>query len=283
MTDETDYELIDSGDGKKLEKFGPYTLVRPCSQAIWKPTLPESEWRKADAVFDREKGLNWHGRDALPKSWEIVVEGIRFKLSSTDFGHLGIFPEQRASWRWLKEYVSTSKRTLKVLNLFAYSGGSSLAPAVAGAEVCHLDASQSMVEWARNNAELNGLKSHPIRWIAEDVHKFLCREIKRGHHYDGIILDPPSFGRGTRGEVYKIERDLPKTLSFCRDLLSDNPAFILLSAHTPGITPIVLEHLLGDAVKGLDGKTESREMLLTGKEGVRPLPSGCIATWYTQN
>ena len=271
------YELLDSGDGRKLERFGRVVLARPCSQAIWKPLLPESEWARADASFDREKGLNWHGRDRLPAHWEISVDNIRFRLSGTDFGHLGIFPEQRAQWRWIGETVRDAGRKVSVLNLFAYSGGSTLAPALAGAEVCHLDASQSMVDWARENAALNGLQEAPIRWIAEDAHKFLGREIRRGRRYDAIILDPPSFGRGAKGEVYKIERDLSKTLALCRELLSEKPLFILLSAHTPGITPVVLENLLLDAFRGLSPSLQSGEMLLTGAEGVRPVPSGCYA------
>ncbi len=281
MTRDSQYELLDSGNGRKLERFGQYVLVRPCSQAIWRPTLPESEWKKADATFDRDKNLNWHGRDKLPSEWDIKVDDITFRLSSTDFGHLGIFPEQRDSWRWLGKRVAASARKLSVLNLFAYSGGSTLAPALAGADLCHLDASQGMVDWARKNAEKNGLKAHPIRWIVEDVHKFLGREIKRGRHYDGIILDPPSFGRGAKGEVYKIERDLPHTLSLCRQLLSDKPSFVLLSAHTPGITPIVLEHMLADALRGLGGTMESGEMVLSGADGVRPVPSGCMVRWST--
>lgn len=276
------YELLDSGNGRKLERFGRFVLVRPCSQAIWKPTLSEQEWQKADAFFDREEGLNWRGREKLPQNWEIQIDAIRFRLSSTDFGHLGVFPEQRASWKWIGKQVQQATRKLSVLNLFAYSGGSTMAPALAGADVCHLDASQSMVEWARKNAELNNLKTHPIRWIVEDVHKFLGREIKRGHHYDGIILDPPSFGRGTRNEVYKIERDLTHTLELCRQLLSEQPAFVLLSAHTPGITPIVLEHMLDDVTKAWAGHIESGEMLLTGDHGARPVPSGCMARWSAQ-
>ncbi len=273
------YELIDSGEGRKLERFGKFVLARPCSQAIWQPKLPESEWQKADAFFDRENGLNWRGREKLPETWEIQVDAIKFRLSSTDFGHLGIFPEQRASWQWIADRVKNAGRKLSVLNLFAYSGGSTMAPALAGADVCHLDASQSMVEWARKNAELNGLKAHPIRWIVEDVHKFLGREIKRGRKYDAVILDPPSFGRGARGEVYKIERDMARTLDLCRQLLPDNPEFILLSAHTPGITPVVLEHMLDDAMKQYAGTITSGEMLLTGAKDVRPVPSGCMARW----
>ncbi len=271
------YDLLDSGDGRKLERFGCVTLARPCSQAIWKPQLPSAAWDCADACFDRDNGLNWHGRDRLPDHWEIAVDTIRFRLSGTDFGHLGIFPEQRAQWRWIGETVRNAGRRVSVLNLFAYSGGSTLAPALAGAEVCHLDASQSMVDWARENAVLNNLREAPIRWIAEDAHKFLGREIRRGRRYDAIILDPPSFGRGAKGEVYKIERDLSKTLALCRELLSPTPLFILLSAHTPGVTPVVLENLLLDALHGLSPSLQSGEMLLTGADGVRPVPSGCYA------
>lgn len=280
MANHSDYELLDSGNGRKLERFGRVVLARPCSQAIWRPALPPSAWERASASFDREQGNDWHGRNNLPRQWDIEVDGIRFHLKGTDFGHLGIFPEQRASWRWIGETVRAAKRPLNVLNLFAYSGGSTLAPALAGASVCHLDASQSMVEWARENAAANHLESHPIRWIAEDVQKFLGREIRRGHHYDGIILDPPSFGRGAKGEVYKIERDLTRTLDLCRDLLSAKPEFLLLSAHTPGVTPVVLENLLLETTDGLGGQIESGEMLLTGAPDVRPLPSGCMARWH---
>ncbi len=285
MSAECQYALLDSGLGRKLERFGSFSLVRPCSQAIWRPTLPEEVWRRADATFDREGGLNWRGREALPSDWTIAVEGMRLRLSSTDFGHLGVFPEQRASWRWLQETVRAFPgRRLSVLNLFAYSGGSTLACALAGADVCHLDASQGMVDWARKNAELNGLKAHPIRWITDDVHKFLTREVKRGRKYDGIVLDPPSFGRGARGEVYKLERDLPKTLALCREVLSSKPAFMLLSAHTPGVTPVVLNHLLCDALSGIGipGTFECGEMLLEGEGDVRPVPSGCMARWRAE-
>lgn len=277
----SDYTMLDSGLGRKFERFGQVTLVRPCSQAIWRPSLPDAAWSAATAAFDREGGLRWSGREALPESWQISIDGIRLRLSSTDFGHLGVFPEQRASWRWLRDTVAAfAPRRLSVLNLFAYSGGATMACALAGADVCHLDASQGMVDWARKNAELNGLKAHPIRWIVDDVHKFLAREVKRGRRYDGIVLDPPSFGRGARGEVYKLERDLPKTLGLCRQVLSDNPEFVLLSAHTPGVTPVVLRHLLADALEGIrGGDFECGEMLLEGGDGVRPVPSGCMARW----
>lgn len=272
------YELLDSGNGAKLERFGEVVLARPCAQAVWQPQRP-ARWKDADATFDREEGNRWHGRSRLPKEWAIDVDGTRFRLSGTDFGHLGIFPEQRAQWAWIRETVAAAHRPLRVLNLFAYSGGSTLAAARDGAEVCHLDASKGMVQWARANAALNGLESHPIRWIVDDAHKFLNREVRRGRRYDGIILDPPTYGRGGNGETYKIERDLTETLRLCRALLSDAPRFLLLSAHTPGHTPVVLSNVLTQALRGLGGAVSAGEMLLTGAPDVFPLPSGAYARW----
>ena len=262
MTD--DYELLDSGDGRKLERFGKYVLARPCSQAMWRPTKGAADWAKADASFDREDGNNWHGRANLPKEWQIETAGIRFKLGGTDFGHLGIFPEQRSQWRWIRQQVKSKvedeQRKVTVLNLFAYSGGSTMAAAQGGAEVCHLDASKGMVEWARENARLNGLADHPIRWIVDDAHKFMKREIRRGRKYDAIILDPPTFGRGAGGEMYKIERDLKDTLGLVKELLSDAPLFVLFSSHTPGLSQIVAENILGQLFS--TASLESGEMLL---------------------
>ena len=284
MTNASDYALLDSGNGRKLERFGAYVLTRPCAQAIWRPRLPPAEWEAAHAAFDRESGNRWHSRERLPDEWNVEVDALRFRLSGTDFGHLGIFPEQRESWRWIGERVQAARgaaaqEPVRVLNLFAYSGGSTLAAARAGAEVCHLDASAGMVEWARANAALNALEQAPIRWIVDDAHKFLARELRRGRRYEGIILDPPSFGRGAKGEVYKIERDLPQTLDLCRQLFSAAPRFLLLSAHTPGITPVVLENLLAERFEDVPGRLASGEMVLAGAAGVRPLPSGCMARW----
>ena len=260
-----DYELLDSGDGRKLERFGKYVLARPCSQAMWRPSKSAAEWERADASFDREDGNRWHGRSNLPKEWQIETAGIKFKLGGTDFGHLGIFPEQRSQWRWLRQHVEAttavdSSRRLSVLNMFAYSGGSTMAAALGGAEVCHLDASKGMVEWARENARLNGLADRPIRWIVDDAHKFMKREIRRGHKYDAIILDPPTFGRGAGGEMYKIERDLKDTLGLVKDLLSERPSFVLFSSHTPGLSQIVAENILGQLFPSV--RLESGEMLL---------------------
>ena len=213
-----DYELIDSGDGRKLERFGRYILARPCSQAMWRPSLSPDFWRRADASFDREDGNRWHGRSALPKEWEISTAGVKFRLGGTDFGHLGIFPEQRAQWKWIRSAISEAAekrgKAPSVLNLFAYSGGSTMAAALGGGDVCHLDASRGMVEWARSNAKLNGLAESPIRWIVDDAHKFMKREIRRERRYDAIILDPPSFGRFEKN-VFSLEDDLNDLLSLC--------------------------------------------------------------------
>ena len=278
--DKEEYELIDAGDGRKYERFGRISLVRPCAQALWRPA-DAAAWSRATATFDREDGNRWHGRGALPKDWTITTAGIVFRLSGTDFGHLGIFPEQRAQWRWIRETVQTALRgdaRPRVLNLFAYSGGSTLAAALGGAEVCHLDASKGMVQWARDNAALNGLADHPIRWIADDVHKFLRREIRRGRRYDGVVFDPPTFGRGANGETYKIERDLSETIDLVKSVLSDTPLFILFSSHTPGLSGLVAENIIGQAFPAAT-RVESGEMLLEGRG--RPCPSGiyCRATF----
>jgi 23S rRNA (cytosine1962-C5)-methyltransferase len=277
------YNLLDSGCGRKLERFGPIVISRPCSQAVWQPQLPESAWAKADAVFTREGDNKWIKKGSIPETWTIEVSGITFKLSTTDFGHLGIFPEQRPFWNWIQshiqEKIAKGHPPLKVLNLFAYSGGSTLAAAKAGAEVCHLDASKGMVAWARENCTLTKLDKTPIRWIVDDVSKFLTRELRRGKRYDAIILDPPSFGRGSQGEVFKIEDDLWPILKNCRSLLSDTPSFVLFSCHTPGYTPIAMRHLMTQMMSDAKGVVDEGEMVLTGKDGVFSLPSGTFARW----
>ena len=279
-----DYELIDSGDGRKYERFGNVSLVRPCSQALWRPENPEM-WNRSTATFDREDGNRWHNRGALPKEWTIEAAGIKFRLSGTDFGHLGIFPEQRAQWVWIRETLArtigqlpaTNCQLPTVLNLFAYSGGSTMAAAQGGASVCHLDASKGMVQWARDNAALNGLADHPIRWITDDAHKFMEREIRRGRRYDAIIFDPPTFGRGANGEMYKIERDLKKTLSLVKGLLSERPLFVLFSSHTPGLSCTVAANILGQAFPA--AQIVSGEMLLEGRSLSCPSGIFCRAVF----
>jgi 23S rRNA (cytosine1962-C5)-methyltransferase len=272
----TTYELLDSGFGQKFERFGAYTFVRPCSQAVFFPKLDEACWNKADALFTREGYSQWLKPIDQTKPWIIEVESIKFILKPTDFGHLGIFPEQRPFWKWLQE---TCKKGDSILNLFAYSGGATLAAAKGGASVCHLDASHGMVNWARENASVNQLDDAPIRWIVDDVMKFLKREIKRGASYDGILLDPPSFGRGKKGEVFKIESDVIELLSLCKELLSDSPKFLLFSCHTPGFSPLINHHLVQQTMKEFNGVIDYGEMCLTGHDGVLPLPSGTFARW----
>lgn len=277
----SDYELLDSGGFQKLERFGSIVLARPCAQAVWRPSRP-AEWRGATATFSREGGNRWQGRERLPANWTIEVDGIVFQLSSTDFGHLGIFPEQRDQWRRIAADCAAFREkrghAARALNLFAYSGGSTLAAARAGAEVCHVDASKGMVEWARKNAALNGLTEKPIRWIVDDVMKFLARESRRAQRYDLLILDPPSYGRGAKGEIFKIEKDLPGLLAQLAGLLSDEPLGALISCHTPELTPISLHHLMLQAF-GKDGTLEHGEMLLRGTSGVLPVPGGSYCRW----
>lgn len=261
-----EYTLLDSGAGEKLERFGEYTLIRPCSQAIWSKSKDKSKlWQDAHASFNRKQGLNWQGREKLPKDWVIQINSVKMRLSTTDFGHIGIFPETIHLWDAIQSKIKTDSATrakpLQFLNLFAYSGGATMAAAKAGAHCCHVDASKGMVQWARHNAEINELKDHPIRWIVDDVNKFLQREIRRGNRYDGILLDPPSFGRGKSGELYKIEHAMIETLENVKRVLSDDFAFIYLTSHTPGFTPIVLSNLLQKMEK--KGNISSGEMLLS--------------------
>ncbi|MBN2449692.1 MAG: class I SAM-dependent methyltransferase [Lentisphaeria bacterium] len=276
------YRLVDAGNGRKLEQFGAFLLDRPCAQAVWKPRLPESEWRRADASFTREGGTGWSFRSAMPQSWPVCIEGFVFELRCTDFGHVGVFPEQVASWRWLASRgrsLGSGAGSVSVLNLFAYSGGATLAAARAGFPVCHLDASPKMCSWASRNAAANGLDGAPIRWICDDVRKFLRREQRRGHTYGGILLDPPSYGRGRRQELFKIDSDLLDLLDLCRSILDPAPRFVFLSCHTPGYTPLTLKHLLSQALAGLEGTIETGEMVLEGQAEVLPVPSGTFGAW----
>lgn len=266
------YKLLDSGNQNKLEQFGDYTLVRPCAQAVWKPSLEVKAWKEADAVFTREPSNRWVASSPLPSSWTVECEEILFKLMPTDFGHIGIFPEHALLWKWMKQKM---RKKCSILNLFAYTGGATLVAAKAGADVCHVDASKTTVAWARENAALNKLDKAPVRWIVDDAIKFLGREVRRGTRYDGIILDPPTFGRGSQGEVFKIEKDLPVILDLCFQLLTQDPLFVILSSHTPGYTPLVLHHLLLQA--STKGTIDMGEMVIPGP---LDLTSGTYARWY---
>lgn len=257
------YELLDSGDLEKIERFGPYVLQRPCPQAIWKRTkqLP------VDAFFSREEGKGWHFPSKIPKSWEIEIDQVRLKLSLTDFGHVGVFPEHASQWKWLEE---KSKKNDQVLNLFAYSGALSLFLAKKKVKVCHVDASQGIIDWAKENAKLNGIDT--IRWIAEDAVKFLKRELRRESRYEGIVLDPPTFGRGTKGELFQIEKEIYPLLEMCKEL---KPRWILFTCHTPGFTPTVLSNLLRQIFQ--EPFQMKIEELFLESSGALPIPSGTVA------
>lgn len=266
------YRLVDSGNQKKLEQFGSVSVVRPSSVALWEPSLQETEWQGADAHFSRDEEKGWQGN--LPPLWIVEHEGVKFKLTPTEFGHLGIFPEHSLLWKWGADKVR-KRGGGSILNLFAYSGGATIAFAKAGASVCHVDASMGMVQWAKENAKLNQVEDKPIRWIVDDAIKFLQREVRRGRTYDGILLDPPSFGRGAKGEVFKIERDLRKLLDLSIQLLSPTPLFVICSTHTTGITPLVLKHMLEEWILS---PVEAMEMVLPSERG-KDLPSGVFARW----
>lgn len=284
MQIQDDYELLDSGNGQKLERFGPVILARPCAQAVWEPAQP-ALWDSASATFDRKDGLNWHGRERLPEEWVVTVRGVRMRLSTTDFGHLGIFPETLDLWEWIgssvRQAAAERKEAPSFLNLFAYSGGATMAAALAGGQCCHLDASKGMVDWARGNAALNGLEDSGTRFIVDDVGAFLKREVRRGRKYDCVLLDPPSFGRGKRGELYKVEKNVQETLDLVRQVLSDAPLFVILTSHTPGFSPIVLRNLLEQTFG--KGALACGEMLLHGGDGVLDLPSGTWGRWEAKS
>ncbi len=262
------YQLIDSGDGLKFERFGEYSLIRPCPQALWRKKHPE-QWNQADAEFSRETKNGWAYHRRLPKEWTCEIEGVRLKIAPTDFGHLGAFPEHSVLWRDLRHLANVGEP--QILNLFAYSGGATLAFAKEGARICHLDASKGMVDWARENASLNQLEKAPVRWIVDDALKFLRREGRREATYDGILLDPPTFGRGSKGEVFKIDNDLIPLLELCKALLSKQPRFVALSCHTPGVTPICLSHIASQIFPGTE--IVVGEMTLQS-EGALSIPSG---------
>ena len=269
-TDWTEYELIDSGEGMKLERFASYTIARPDPRAIWRKNNPEI-WNHADANYIRTGPTEgqWKIKKNPPAPWKVSYHGLTFVLKPTSFKHVGVFPEQAVNWDWLSEVA----KNLRVLNLFAYTGGATLASAAAGAQVTHVDAVRSAITWANENVTASGLRGKSIRWIEEDAMKFIMREAKRGNSYDGVILDPPRFGRGSKGEVWKIEEDLPQLLSVLKKIVK--PKFVLLNAYTADLSPIVLRQLLSDWMGAID--IEFGELAL--KESVRGhlLPSGIFA------
>jgi 23S rRNA (cytosine1962-C5)-methyltransferase len=272
------YALLDSGDGRKLEQAGPFLLDRQAAAAVWKPNLAAAKWKQADAFHHRSEsgGGHWDARSTLPESWRVTHGDLVFEVKPTPFGHLGLFAEQEPQWSWLEEFVSAQERdpAPQILNLFAYTGGTTLALARAGARVCHVDAARGVVDWARRNAELNGLSDKPIRWIVDDCLTFLRREQRRGRRYDGIILDPPSFGRGRNQEVFKIDRDVRPLLEACGRVLTESPLLFLLSCHTPGYTAGVLENLVQAVLPDGHLASAGGEMHVTERDSGRRLPAG---------
>ncbi len=276
-----DYELLDSGDGEKLERYGAVTLSRPDPQALWPKRLPESVWRKADGRFTRsEKNAKWVKKAGVPDEWQIELGGLRFWVRPTAFKHTGVFPEQSVNWEWLEEKIARASKPVRVLNLFGYTGGATLAAAYAGAEVVHLDASKVAITWAKRNAEASGLADKPIRWILDDARAFLRREAKRGNKYDGIIMDPPAFGHGPDGELWKIEEHLLDLFSACHAVLSERPLFFLVNGYASGYSAIAYENNLRQITKDIGGTIDIGELAIreSGSDG-RLLPAGIFARW----
>ncbi|HTB21551.1 MAG TPA: class I SAM-dependent methyltransferase [bacterium] len=272
----TDYSLLDAGDGMKLERWGRWTLARPDPQALWPPAGPWKDWH---AWYHRSSqgGGAWEKRLELPEEWSVAWGELKFKVRPTDFKHTGIFPEQAANWGWLMEQARAAK-PMKVLNLFAYTGAATCALASAGAEVTHVDAAKGMVAWAKENAALNGLQEAPVRWLVDDCQKFVDREIRRGTLYEGLILDPPSYGRGKEGEAWKLEKHLWPLLKSCARLMSPRARFVVLNAYTTGLSPLVLEHLLASMMAGRAGSASAAELCLPIAGGGL-LPCGATARW----
>lgn len=273
------YELIDSGEGRRLERFGDYVLDRPDPQIIWKKNLAEAEWQKVDAYFKRiteDKGI-WNVKTKIPEKWVMEHEGVKFYAKLSPFKHTGVFPEQSIQWDYIGKTINSVK-SVNVLNLFAYTGIASLFAAKAGAKVTHVDASRPAITWANENRGLND-ENWPIRWIIDDAIKFTEREIKRGVKYDAIIMDPPAYGHGPTGEVWDFNRDFPRLLENCRKLLSDSPLFVLVNAYAISSSSITLANTLNDALKSFGGNIENGELTLKETSGGRLLSTGIWARW----
>ena len=279
-----DYALLDSGAGKKLERYGRFTAVRPEPQCLWRPRLPAEAWARADAVFDpsdEEDAGHWrfdHGRP--PETWPLGWGPAKFNARFTAFRHLAFFPEQAANWAWLEAAVRRAPEPPRILNLFGYTGVASLVCAAAGASVTHVDASKKAIGWARENAGLSGLADKPVRWLCEDARRYIQREVRRGSRYEGIILDPPKYGRGPDGEVWRLHEDLPELVRLCAELLSDKAQFLLLNAYAARISGLSLAHMLRETLPGRGGVIDWGELALAedGKDG-REIGLSFFARW----
>lgn len=281
-----EYELIDSGDGKRLERYGKYLLIRPDPEAIWKKQN-EQEWACADAVFVDEKGNpHWDRRPEMPENWLVKYNDLVFQARLTPFKHTGIFPEQIVNWEFMQEKIiaratQSTEGNSNILNLFGYTGAASLVCALAGARVTHVDASKPAIGWARENQKLSGLLDKPIRWIMDDATKFVAREIRRGVKYDGIVMDPPVYGHGPGGEVWDFHKSFPELVSLCSQVLSAKPLFFLVNAYAISSSAIMLDNVLSDYLSDLGGSINFGEIALEEKIGKRLLSTGIFARWFT--
>ena len=277
-----DYKIIDTSTGEKLESWGGKILVRPDPQIIWKSKRRSSMWKKADAVYHRSNkgGGEWEYRAKLPDSWSSSYGNLTFNIRPTGFKHTGLFPEQAVNWDFMSDKIRNAGRQIKVLNLFAYTGGATLACAEAGALVSHVDASKGMVQWARENAAASSLSDKPIRWLVDDCEKFVCREIRRGNLYDAVVMDPPSYGRGPGGEVWKLEDSIYDLVKVCSEVLSDDSLFFLLNSYTTGLSPSVMAYIINDIlVEKFGGKVTADEIGLPVEATGGILPCGSTAIW----
>lgn len=279
-----DYELLDCSEGERLERWGEITLIRPDPQVIWNTPKENPLWEKADARYVRSQsgGGHWEFKKKLPEEWNISYKDLTFKISPTGFKHTGLFPEQAVNWDMMREKISAAGRNIRVLNLFAYTGGATLAAAAAGASVCHVDAAKGMVRWARDNAELSGLSEKPCRWIIDDCAKFVERETRRGSFYDAVILDPPSYGRGPAGEVWKLEDQIFDLVKLCAGVLTEKPLFVLLNSYTTGLSASTMAYVLGAAMKKFGGSVSAEEIGLPVTESKMVLPCGSSAIWFSE-
>lgn len=278
------YALIDSGEGRKLEQYGPYLVDRPEAQALWQKSLPKKRWDKADAVFSTQKDEEASGRWQFPntplgETWPLSWEGMNFWGRFTAFRHVGVFPEQAAHWQFLHDEISKSTKQPRLLNLFGYTGIASLVAARAGAHVTHVDASKKAILWAKENQEMASLNDKPIRWICDDAVKFCEREVRRGNSYDAIILDPPKYGRGPKGETWHLLEGLPNLLSLCGQLTSDHPLFVVLTSYSIRSSFYAMHELMRDVYAKRGGRLQSGELVLTGKEDGRTLSTSLFSRW----
>ena len=279
-----DYELLDCGSGEKLERWGGQILVRPDPQAIWETPRENRGWRSAQGRYHRSSsgGGHWE-KEKLPESWQVKYKDLTFQIKPMNFKHTGLFPEQAVNWDFAREKIERAGRPVRVLNLFAYTGGATVACAASGAQVCHCDAAKGMVSWAKENARVSGLENAPIRWIVDDCAKFVEREIRRGRTYDAIIMDPPSYGRGPGGEVWKLEDNLFPFVRLCTQVLSEQPLFVIINSYTTGLAPSVLGYLLSLLVKEkFGGRVTWDELGLPVTETGLALPCGATGRWCSE-